>query len=167
MADFEQAFQKVLKNEGGFVLHHVQNDKGQLTYAGIARAFWPSWDGWSIIDAGGEPPADMVRAFFRANFWDNIRGDQLAHQAIAESIFDFHVNTGRPARVLAQLVAGVTPDGSFGPATLQALNAYDPEKFVMAYALAKIARYRDIVTRDRTQMKFLLGWINRTLKDAT
>ena len=109
----------------------------------------------------------MVRAFFRANFWDNIRGDQLAHQAIAESIFDFHVNTGRPARVLAQLVAGVTPDGSFGPATLQALNAYDPEKFVMAYALAKIARYRDIVTRDRTQMKFLLGWINRTLKDAT
>ena len=39
----------------------------------------------------------------------------------------------------------------------------DEEKFVLAYALAKIARYRDIVTRDRSQMKFMLGWINRTL----
>jgi len=35
---------------------------------------------------------------------------------------------------------------------------------VAYYALAKIARYRDIVTRDRSQMKFLLGWLNRTLK---
>jgi hypothetical protein len=33
----------------------------------------------------------------------------------------------------------------------------------MSYALAKIARYRDIVQRDKTQIKFLLGWINRTL----
>ena len=38
---------------------------------------------------------------------------------------------------LAQLVVGVTPDGSVGPRTLAALNAYDPEKFVLAYALAK------------------------------
>jgi lysozyme family protein len=68
---------------------------------------------------------------------------------------------------LAQLVVGATPDGSVGQRTLQALNAYDPEKFVMAYALAKIARYRDIVTRDKTQAAFLLGWINRTLRDAT
>jgi hypothetical protein len=34
----------------------------------------------------------------------------------------------------------------------------------MAYALAKIARYRDIVRKDKTQIKFLLGWINRTLE---
>ena len=34
---------------------------------------------------------------------------------------------------------------------------------MLAYALAKITRYRDIVQRDRTQGKFLLGWLNRTL----
>ena len=164
MADFEPAYEAMIRNEGGYVLHNVAGDRGGMTYAGIARNMNPQWAGWSVIDAGGEPPADMVRAFYRANFWNNIRGDEIQHQAIAQSIFDFHVNTGRPARVLAQIVVGVTPDGSFGPRTVAALNAYDPDKFVMAYALAKIARYRDIVTRDRTQQKFLLGWINRTLE---
>lgn len=163
MADFSPAFEVMIRNEGGYVLHNVPGDRGGMTYAGIARNMNPQWAGWSVIDAGGTPPADMVRHFYRVNFWENISGDKLTHQRTAEAIFDFHVNTGRPARVLAQLVAGITPDGSFGPRTVAALNAMDPERFVMAYALAKIARYRDIVTRDRTQAKFLLGWINRTL----
>jgi hypothetical protein len=50
-----------------------------------------------------------------------------------------------------------------GSKTVAMLNTMDPGRFVMAYALAKIARYRDIVMKDRTQGKFLLGWINRTL----
>ncbi len=87
---------------------------------------------------------------------------------MASSVFNFVVNTSAPGRPavavkLAQLVVGVTPDGSVGPRTLAALNAHDPEKFVLAYALAKVARYRDIVTRDRSQREFLLGWINRAL----
>lgn len=166
MADFLPAYEAMIKNEGGYVLHTVSGDRGGMTYAGIARNMNPQWSGWSVIDAGGEPHADMVRAFYRANFWNPIRGDEITHQRIAQSIFDFHVNAGRPARVLAQIVVGMTPDGQFGPRTVQALNAADPEKFVLSYALAKIARYRDIVTRDRTQQKFLLGWINRTLKEA-
>ena len=105
----------------------------------------------------------MVRDFYKQNFWDDMRGDELAHQAVASDIFNFYVNTGRPAKVLAQLVVGTTPDGAIGPRTVAALNEVDPEKFVLAYAIAKITRYRDIVQRDRSQMKFLLGWINRTL----
>jgi lysozyme family protein len=58
----------------------------------------------------------------------------------------------------------VTPDGRFGPVTLQALNAIDPATFIPAFTLAKIARYRDIVSKDRTQLKFLLGWLNRALQ---
>jgi hypothetical protein len=34
----------------------------------------------------------------------------------------------------------------------------------MAFTLAKIARYRDIVRKDKTQLKFLVGWINRALE---
>lgn len=163
MSNFGLAYEAMIRNEGGYVLHTVASDRGGMTYAGIARNMNPQWPGWSLIDAGQDVPAQLVRDFYKANFWDTIQGDQLTHQAIAQTIFDFHVNAGRPARVLAQIVVGTTPDGQIGPRTVGALNAYDPEKFVLAYALAKIARYRDIVTRDRTQQKFLLGWINRTL----
>lgn len=164
MADFLPAYEAMIRNEGGYVLHQVAGDRGGMTYAGIARNMNPSWVGWEVIDQGGTPHADMVRAFYRARFWAPIRGDELQHQVTAQAIFDFGVNAGvGVASKLAQLVVGATPDGQIGSRTVAALNACPPERFVMAYALAKIARYRDIVTRDRTQQKFLLGWINRTL----
>ena len=167
MADFLPAFERMIQNEGGYVLHNVPGDRGGMTYAGIARNMNPDWGGWRMIDNGDQVPAHVVREFYQARFWDRMRGHEITSQVIAQTIFDFYVNAGGAAMKLAQLVVGATPDGVFGPRTLQAINACDPDKFVMAYALAKIARYRDIVTRDRTQAKFLLGWINRTLKDVS
>lgn len=167
MADFLPAFEKMIRDEGGYVLHEVEGDRGGMTYAGIARKMNPDWGGWAFLDRKETPPTDMVRQFYRDGYWTPIRGDELP-QRIAESIFNFAVNTSAPRRPtvaikLAQIVVGTTPDGAFGDKTFRALMEMDQEKFVLAYALAKIARYRDIVTRDRTQMKFMLGWINRTL----
>ena len=164
MADFLPAYEAMIRNEGGYVLHDVPGDRGGQTYAGIARNMNPRWPGWALIDRGQDVPAQLVREFYKINFWDPIQGDRIISQVIAQTIFDFHVNAGAVARKLAQLVVGATPDGAIGDKTLAALNAYDEDRFVMAYALAKIARYRDIVSRDRSQLKFLLGWINRTLQ---
>lgn len=163
MADFRPAYERMIRDEGGYVLHNVPGDRGGQTYAGIARNMHPKWPGWTVIDSGGTPAAQLVHDFYRVLFWDDIKGDQIADQMVASDIFNFYVNTGRPAKVLAQVVAGVTPDGTMGAQTIAAINSADPEKFILAYALAKITRYRDIVQRDRTQGKFLLGWINRTL----
>ena len=153
----------MIRDEGGYVLHNVPGDRGGQTYAGIARNMHPKWPGWQHIDASATPPAQLIHDFYKVKFWNDICGDQITSQVIASDIFNFYVNTGRPAKVLAQLVIDATPDGAFGPRTVAALNAADPEKFVLSYALAKITRYRDIVQRDRTQIKFLMGWINRTL----
>ncbi|MFZ4110388.1 MAG: glycoside hydrolase family 108 protein [Polymorphobacter sp.] len=171
MADFARAFERTLMAEGGYQLTNVSGDRGGQTYAGIARNPNPQWPGWAFIDRGEIPPTQMVRDFYRDGWWTPIRGDEIADQRVAESIFDFGVNTsayGRPAVAvkLAQIVAGVTPDGDFGPKTLQAVNAMDGALFAARYTVAKIARYRDIVARDRTQIKFLLGWISRALKGA-
>jgi len=163
MADFKPAYERMIRDEGGYVLHNVPGDRGGQTYAGIARNMHPKWDGWQHIDTGSTPPAQLIHDFYKVKFWDDICGDQITSQVIASDIFNFYVNTGRPAKVLAQLVIDATPDGAFGPRTVAAINAADPEKFVLSYALAKITRYRDIVQRDRTQIKFLVGWINRTL----
>ena len=164
MADFGPAYEAMIRNEGGYVLHKVEGDRGGMTYAGIARNMNPNWAGWRMIDNGDLVPAYVVREFYQAQFWDKMRGDEITNQIIAQTIFDFYVNAGLPALKLAQLVVGATPDGVFGPRTVAALNAYPEDKFVMAYALAKIARYRDICMRDRSQSKFLLGWVNRTLE---
>ena len=167
MAEFMPAFERMIVNEGGYVLHTVKDDRGGATYAGIARAFHPNWPGWRFIDQGETPPADLVRQFYRSQFWHPLRLDEVAAQDVAGSIFDFGVNAGpATAAKLSQLVAGTTPDGKIGAKTLQALNAIDTDLFVARYALAKIARYRDIVTKNRAQQKFLLGWINRTLKES-
>ena len=136
----------MIRDEGGYVLHEVEGDRGGMTYAGIARNMNPSWPGWEFIDNKQDVPTGLVRDFYRKQFWDDIRGDQINNQRIASAIFNFYVNAGKPAKTLAQVVIGTSPDGSFGDKTVAQLNVIDPEKFVLAYALAKIARYRDIVT---------------------
>lgn len=168
MAEFLPAFERMIVNEGGYVLHTVAGDRGGMTCAGIARNFHPSWQGWKVIDQGETPPAELVRQFYRSNFWAPLRIDDVEHQEVASNLFDFGVNAGlSTAAKLAQLVVGVTPDGKVGAKTIAALNAIDPDLFVARYALAKIARYRDIVVKNRTQQRFLVGWLNRALKEAS
>ena len=94
MAEFLPSFERVLRNEGGYALHTVKDDRGGATYAGIARAFHPNWQGWRFIDQGESPPADLVRQFYRSQFWQPLRLDEVTHQEVAANIFDFGVNAG-------------------------------------------------------------------------
>lgn len=171
MAEFSEAFEKMIKNEGGYVLHKVSGDRGGQTYAGIARNYHPDWTGWAIIDRGDMDNSDltrMVRDFYKEKFWDKMKGDDLDNQGIAETLFDFSVNAGyRNASKLAQLVVDATPDGIIGPRSVAKLNEIDEESFITEFALAKIARYAEICNRDPIQKKFLLGWINRTIGALT
>lgn len=167
MADFVPAFEVMIRNEGGYRLTDTQGDRGGQTYAGIARTRWPAWPGWTAIDRGEIPESALVREFYLAQFWLPIKGDDIQAKDVAATVFDFAVNAGTAIAVkLAQIVAGATPDGKMGPKTLAALNAIDPHEFKLAYALAKVARYAEICNKDRAQSKFLLGWINRTLREA-
>ena len=167
MADFLPAFELAILAEGGYHLHQVAGDTGGLTYAGIARVKNPQWQGWAWIDRGETPPSQLVRDFYRAGWWDPIQGDQIHDQDVAYTVYSFATNAGLKTAIrLLQVVVGATPDGVMGTKTLEALNAMEPRLFLALYALARIARYRDIVARDRSQGKFLLGWINRTLQEA-
>ena len=171
MAEFKPAFDKMLRDEGGLKLHTIPGDRGLATYGGISRRFNPQWPGWAFIDRGETPPSQLVFDFYREAYWVPIRGDELP-QRIADSIFNFAVNTSAPHRPtvavkLAQTVIGETPDGVIGPRTVAALNSVDENLFASNYTLAKIARYRDIVRRDPTQLRFLMGWLNRSLGALT
>ena len=169
MAQFESAFEAMIKDEGGYQLITLVGDTGGMTYAGIARNPNPQWPGWALVDRKdfGGALTGMVRDFYRTAFWDRIKGDQIASQEIASSIFKFAVNTGAVMAIkLAQPSIGATPDGGGGPKTLTLLNGSDPAIFRKSYAVAKITRYAEICNRNRDQSRFLLGWINRTLRGA-
>lgn len=161
---FETAYDRMIRQEGGYKLTDIKNDRGGQTYAGIARKLHPHWIGWTDIDDGRIPATDLVRGFYRQQFWQPIKGDKLPPE-IADSMFNFGVNAGvKTAIKLAQIAVGAQPDGDIGQKTISALQSIEPEKFRLRYALAKTKRYAEIVNRDRSQGKFLLGWINRTLE---
>ena len=165
MAKFDEAFNKMMDNEGGYLLTNTPGDNGGQTYAGISRNRFPSWPGFVFVNKGETPPTQMVRDFYQAKLWEVVKGDYILHQKTAENIFDFAVNAGTGTSIkLAQITAGVVSDGQVGPKTLTAINAIDDDEFVTKFALAKVARYHAIVTKDRSQGKFLLGWIGRVLR---
>lgn len=165
MAEFVDAYNHVMDVEK-FVLTNDPDDTGGMTYAGITRKNFPDWAGWSFIDRGAVVPERLVSDFYRAGFWLAVSGPQIVNQRIANSLFSFAVNAGvRSAVKRAQEALCVPADGIIGGITLFALNSVDPALFLARFALAQIAKYRDICTDDPTQKKFLLGWINRALSE--
>ena len=131
------------------------------TEYGISQRAFPIEDIRNLTEA-------RAKELYRLNYWNKAQGDKINSQAVAESVFDACVNMGvKPACKLAQSAAGAAlVDGLVGTGTLKAINGLDEELFLAKFALEKIGRYAAICNKDRTQSKFLLGWINRTLEQA-
>lgn len=158
MADFEQAILKTLIHEGGSALTDDPDDRGGLTRYGISQRSYPDLDIRALTE-------DQAKAIYKRDYWDKVKGDQIADQQMAESIFDTAVNMGpRTAARLAQVAADIEPaDGIIGPGSLKALHQTNTELFLAHFSLAKIARYAWICRKNPSQKKYLLGWVNRAL----
>ena len=164
MADFSQHIDPLITAEGGYKLIDVPGDRGLRTYAGVSERANPRWPGWKLIDSGADPAEikASVHELYRTQYWQPIQGGQIMSDDVAEMLFGAAVHTGvRRAIGLAQQVVESEVDGIMGPNTLAAINGMDPERFEERFALAMINRYRTICNRDRSQTKFLLGWLNR------
>lgn len=180
MARFDPAFQLILAHEGGY--SNDPDDPGGETYRGIARKMNPDWLGWHIIDLLKKQPGFPdsllskheleidrqlqyeVQSFYYLNYWMKILGDKLENQQVAESIFDFSVNAGIAVSIsLAQAVVGTKTDGITGPKTIQAINEFNAEHFLEAFAIAKISRYVEICNKRPSSKKYFFGWIVRSL----
>jgi len=147
---FADVFESTMHHEGGY--SSDPNDFGGETYKGISRIYWPNWVGWAIVDAWKAKPvqSDMggenwlqnnerlqryVVEFYKAQFWDTWRGDDVLEidQAVAAELFDTGVNMGEKKavyylqRALNVLNRGgkswpdISEDGSVGPKTLRVL----------------------------------------------
>lgn len=176
MANFNEAFEKVIANEGGYV--NDANDPGGETYKGISRKMHSGWIGWHIVDLlkkqNGFPALldqnvelqSEIKQFYQIQFWDRISGNLIADQAVANSIFDFAVNAGTTtSATLAQMTSGIKIDGIIGPKTAEAINNIPSGNFLASFTLAKIARYIHIVKKRPVSRKYFFGWVCRALDE--
>ena len=158
MARFDLAVVKTLIHEGGSLFVNDPTDRGGATKYGISQRAYPDLDIRNLTE-------QQARDIYRRDYWDRVRADDIVSQAVAASIFDTAVNMGaRTASRLAQVSAGVEPvDGVIGSQSLRTINDANESLFLASYAIVKIARYARICTQDKSQKKYLLGWLNRVL----
>lgn len=199
MAKFELFLPIILKGEGGYA--NVTNDLGGETYRGISRKWFPRWQGWTIIDQikksrrikhneiiNNSSLNLYVADFYRKEFWNQINGDGIIDQDVANVIGDHAVHEGaKDATEMVQWVLvnkfnrrDVRIDGDFGPVTLRALNTVNPRQFFNEFTDFRVAFYKyrgNSLTRDRSLddelyklgvrpstsqgEDFLEGWLNR------
>lgn len=120
--NFDQAFDTLLKHEGGFVDH--PDDPGGATRFGITEAVARE------VGYRGDMrdlPIALAARIYRERYWDAVRAEQLPAQ-VRYVVFDAAVNSGvgQAARWLQRAV-GVRDDGVIGPQTLAAVAQHNPE----------------------------------------
>lgn len=168
MANFDVAYNIVAGHEGGYQNNPADvgnfNSNGELvgTNWGIAAFTYEAWLGF--------PPSasDMMnmtqqeaRQIYKANFWDDIQGDNILNQSVANIFFDGRVNHGKTGTRLMQEVLGLVQDGIVGPITLGTINTTDSHLLYNAYKERRIDFYHQLVNNNPTFSVFLNGWLSR------
>ena len=174
MALFHEALKVLVDAEGGYVLHKVKHDRGGLTFAGISQRSWPKWEGWPLAIKKPRTPAEekqvrsMVHDFYEKRYWDKFRGGLLMNQHVAEAIFLHAVVSGvkTAARAVQRALRDpdIKIDGKLGPISRHAVNRMDPELLLLRLAVRKVRRRAMIAHKDKSQLKFLPGWVFRALR---
>ena len=149
MLTFDQAFDRLMGNEGGYVNH--PGDPGGETNWGIAKRSYPNVDIRNLTK-------DQAKTIYKRDFWDVI-GD--CHPAIKFQVFDFAVNSGISTAIRKlQLAIGVADDGVFGLVSKRALAAADVNDVLMRFAAARLRFWASL----STWPTFGKGWAIRAAK---
>lgn len=161
MAEFTRALPFVLKHEGGW--SDDPADPGGATMQGITLAT-AQRHGIMTKDALRAIAPEVVAAIYESDYW---RFGGVYDQRVATKIFDMAVNMGRKTTVkmvqdgLNELGASLMPDGCWGPATENCVNAAGPDQMLELLCKASAERYRAIVAHRPESMKYLDGWLKR------
>lgn len=169
MANFNLFLPKIQTIEGGY--QNLSNDYGNKnslgqfvgTNHGISARFYEG-----II---GRPPtiADMkaitkVKAayLFKKYFWDDVHGDNLKNQSVADIIADHAINSGEsPIGTIVQRILvndfrkNITIDGDIGPKTAIAINSVNQQQLFDKIKKARASYYYALGG------SFLNGWLDR------
>ena len=183
MAKIEKALDILYKlefsNENDVLERNATEDG--WTFMGIYQGAFPQLDLWKVIRQkmqqyngdmklvgsmmyNNATVREMVQAFYKKEFWDKARLDEVVSQQIANEIFIAGVNMGmKKAVMLAQKLVGVPADGVVGPKTLAAINKYDDAAFDKMYDVLETDHYESIVFANPSKRIYAKGWRNRAI----
>ncbi len=169
MANFNLFIPLLHKVEGGY--QNLAADTGNYnslgqrvgTNFGISARFYE--------DVIGRPPTvdDMkaitkaeATALYKTYFWDDVQGDKLISQSVANIIADAAVNGGEePIGKIVQRILNrdfgkkLTIDGDIGPVTAAAINSVNQQQLFDKIKQARIEFYINLGG------VFLQGWLKR------
>lgn len=166
--DFYTAYD-FLKEVEGFDLGVHQNvGESTVTYNGIYRKYWDSWEGWGYLDRGEIPPERLTRDFYRVNFWENKKLNcHLVPSGLNIILFDFAVNAGvtTSAKTLQKILGFPVDecDGWFGQSSVQeairqSKYVEDLKRLVRDFTRERIDYYYNLQNEN-----FQKGWLNRSI----
>lgn len=167
MADYRKIARFILSWEGGFV--NDPKDRGGATNMGVTLKTWKSV-GWDI-DKDGDidiedlkliTKEDVIKGVMVPSFWNKIKGDAICSEPIAAILLDWAWMSG-PVNVIRRIqrLLGVKDDGVVGPVTIKAINTKNAIVLFHEIKQLRVDFYYDIVRRDKSQSRFLQGWLNR------
>ena len=129
------AFNWLPENDGQ-PYHTTPGDPGGATSWGVVYTTYASWrkiHGVPSTQTGfADTPRDAFLPLYRTWYWDAARCGELGPAGV--EVFDAAVNCGPGNAVrFLQHVVGTTQDGIFGPITMAATRATDPEWLIRAF----------------------------------
>ena len=144
--NFDTAFDRLIKSEGGYVNHPA--DPGGETNWGISKRSYPNIDIKNLT-------RDGAKQIYLKDYWEPL-GD--AHPAVKFQVFDFAVNSGIQTAIRKlQSAIGVADDGHWGPMSAAKLASMETNDVLMRF-IAKRLRFW---TKCSAWPTMGAGWINR------
>lgn len=154
---FDEIVTKVIQREGGATITNDPDDAGGTTKYGISQKAYPNIDIANLT-------LEEAKAIYKRDYWDKIKGDEIADCAVAECFFDAVVNMGPSCIKWMQAIIGTTPDGAFGPKSIEKLNSCQGDEVVVKFTLRRISFYKSLCDKKPSQKKYFFGWVSRALE---
>ncbi|AGB42048.1 putative secretion activating protein [Halobacteroides halobius DSM 5150] len=163
---FKKILQEVLNYEGGYT--DDEDDSGGPTKFGVTESTARRSDYKGDLKELTKKEATEI---YYENYWANLKYNQIEDDRIALEVLDQAINFGpKTANQHLQRACNflreeeIAVDGVVGPVTLQAVNdcAYKSELIKLLNILQGV-KYIRIVEQDKSQKKFIRGWLKRVL----
>jgi lysozyme family protein len=154
--DFDQAFERLIGHEGGYVNHPA--DPGGETNFGITKRSYPMENIRAMT-------LERAKAIYHRDYWGPAGCDAVP-SGVKFDLFDMAVNSGVTTAIRTlQNAVGTGADGVIGPKTLQAINSMPEARLV-----ARFNGWRLAFMANTPQWEtFSRGWARRiaaNLKEA-